>query len=96
MTGIVFVLQMRLIWLAGSQGTRLYFDLLKLQFNFNLAGNFNGATILLNYNNFNKFDEAVFKPLLTESTVKIEIFESKIPRSLFSLSQFIDFLKCLY
>jgi len=42
-------------------------------------GNFNGATILLNYNNFNKFDEAVFKPLLTESTVKIEIFENPIP-----------------
>ena len=45
---------------------------------FNILGNFNGTNIHLSNNDLSDFDEAVFKPLMADSTARIEIETSKI------------------
>ena len=50
----------------------LWVDVLYLYF-CNALGNFNGTIINLGGNNIKKFDEEVFKPLLTHSTATIQI-----------------------
>lgn len=49
----------------------------------NNLGNFDGTDINLSFNGLKKFDEAVFKPLLSDSTATIQFFFSETPTFLF-------------
>lgn len=51
--------------------------------NFDTPGNFNTTTIHLSDNNLHHFEEAVFKPLMSDSAAKIEINGSKLIRLIF-------------
>jgi len=42
-------------------------------------GNFDGTAINLSFNNLRKFDEATFKPLLSDSTLTMQIYHNPIP-----------------